>query len=328
MRQLVQRVREGLGRLFDIPDGYEVVLGNGGATCFWDVAVYSLIERRSQHLVFGEFSSKFAKEAEGAPHLEPPEIIESPPGTHPDPRESREVDCYCMTHNETSTGVAMPIQRLGGAEQLVLVDATSAAGGIVVEIAATDAYYFSPQKCFASEGGLWVALLSPAAQERARRLTSSARWVPSFFDLAAAIDNSRLNQTVNTPAVATLFLLQQQIEWMLDHGGLPAAAARSQQSAELVYTWAERSWFAAPFVGRAQDRSPVVATIDLDPRISAVEVSRVLRANGIVDTDSYRKLGRNQLRLGLFPAVDPADVQALTEAIGWVVEHLQREDTN
>jgi phosphoserine aminotransferase len=328
VRQLVQRVREGLGQLFDLPDGYEVVLGNGGATCFWDVAVYSLIERRSQHLVFGEFSSKFAAEAEGAPHLEPPEVIQSQPGTHPEPRESREVDCYCMTHNETSTGVVMPIQRLGDAGQLVLVDATSAAGGIAVEVAATDAYYFSPQKCFASDGGLWVALLSPAAQERAHRLVSSARWVPSFFNLTAAIDNSRLNQTVNTPAVATLFLLNQQIEWMLDHGGLLAAAARSRRSAELVYTWAEQSWFASPFVGRPEDRSPVVATIDLDPAVSATEVSRVLRANGIVDTDSYRKLGRNQLRLGLFPSVDPEDVRTLTEAINWVVEHLHREDTN
>ncbi|MHB1576852.1 MAG: phosphoserine transaminase [Candidatus Dormibacteria bacterium] len=328
VRQLVQRVREGLGQLFDIPDGYEVVLGNGGATCFWDVAVYSLIERRSQHLVFGEFSSKFAKEAKGAPHLDAPEVIETPPGTHPEPRENPEVDCYCMTHNETSTGVAMPIERLGSSEQLVLVDATSAAGGVEVDIRATDAYYFSPQKCFASEGGLWLAVLSPLAQERARRLGSSSRWVPGFLDLVAAIDNSKLNQTVNTPAVATLFLLAEQVEWMLDHGGMSWAAARSRQSAEIVYTWAQQSWFASPFVARPEDRSPVVATIDLDPRVSAEEVSRVLRANGIVDTDSYRKLGRNQLRLGLFPAVDPEDVRHLTEAISWVVERLHHEDSD
>jgi phosphoserine aminotransferase len=222
----------------------------------------------------------------------------------------------------------MPIRRLGDPEQLVLVDATSAAGGMEVEIGATDVYYFSPQKCFASEGGLWIAILSPRAVERARSLCSSARWVPSFLDLAAAIDNSRQGQTVNTPAIATLFLLAEQLTWMLDQGGLAAAAARSRRSAELVYSWAEASWFASPFVGRPEERSPVVATIDLAPSVPAAAVSRVLRANGIVDTDSYRKLGRNQLRLGLFPAVDPDDVGTLTRAIDWVVEHLQHEDSH
>ncbi len=328
VRELVLRVREQLGQLFALPDGYEVVLGNGGATCFWDVAVFSLIERRSQHLVFGEFSSKFAQEASSAPHLDAPQVITSDPGTHPQPASSPEVDCYCLTQNETSTGVAMPIRRLGDPEQLVLVDATSAAGGMEVEIGATDVYYFSPQKCFASEGGLWIAILSPRAVERARSLCSSARWVPSFLDLAAAIDNSRQGQTVNTPAIATLFLLAEQLTWMLDQGGLAAAAARSRRSAELVYSWAEASWFASPFVGRPEERSPVVATIDLAPSVPAAAVSRVLRANGIVDTDSYRKLGRNQLRLGLFPAVDPDDVGTLTRAIDWVVEHLQHEDSH
>ncbi len=328
VRNLVGRIREGLAELFQIPDGYEVVLGNGGATCFWDVAAFSLIARRSQHLVFGEFSSKFAQEVTKASHLGSPEVIETAPGTHPDPRPSPDVDCYCMTHNETSTGVMMPIERLGTKDQLVLVDATSAAGGIEVDISAADAYYFSPQKAFASEGGLWVAILSPAAQERAKTLCSSERWVPGFFDLAAALDNSRLDQTVNTPSVATLFLLAEQVHWMLDHGGLSWAAGRSRRSAEQVYAWAEAASFASPFVSRPEDRSPVVATVDLDPDVSAAEVSRVLRRNGIVDTDSYRKLGRNQLRLGLFPAVDPEDVRQLTAAITWVVDHLRHDDAN
>jgi phosphoserine aminotransferase len=322
VKQLVQRVRDGLRELFGLPDGYEVALGNGGATAFWDVASLSLIERRSQHLVFGEFSSKFAEATTQAPFLSDPEVVESPPGTHPWPRPSSEVDAYCLTHNETSTGVAMPLRRIGGDGQLVLVDATSAAGGLPVEMAQVDAYYFSPQKCFASEGGLWVAVLSPAAVERSERLAATDRWVPASLSLKLALENSRQDQTYNTPAIATVFLLVQQVEWILEHGGLDWAVNRSRSSAELVYDWAEsRSW-ASPFVTDRAQRSSVVATIDLVDRVPAKQVSSILRANGVVDIDGYRRLGRNQLRLGLFPAVDPEDVARLTRSIDWVVEAL------
>ncbi len=324
VRQLIGHIKEAMSDLFASPEGYEVVLGNGGSSCFWDIATGSLIRQRSQHLVFGEFSAKFAQGVASAPFLDPPEIRHAEPGTRPEPEASDEVDCYCLTQNETSTGVSMPVQRLGSADQLVLVDATSAAGGMGVDLSQCDAYYFSPQKCFAADGGLWVAVLSPAAMERARGFSGSERWVPPFLDLWAAIESSRLDQTVNTPAIATLFLLAQQLDWILERGGLNWAAERCRQSSSLVYQWAERSPYARPFVERPLDRSPVVATIDLDRAISAQEVSAILRQNGIVDTESYRKLGRNQLRLGLFPAVDPADVGRLTAAIDWVVETMPK----
>lgn len=322
VKQLVRRVREGLGELFHLPEGYEVALGNGGSSAFWDLATLCLIERRSQHLVFGEFSSKFARASADAPFLEQPELIRSDPGSHPEPQPSPGVDAFCLTHNETSTGVAMELKRPGSAEQLVLVDATSGAGGLPVAVSEVDAYYFAPQKCFASEGGLWLALLSPQAVERAGRLEGSGRWVPSSLSLSTALENSRLDQTYNTPAIATLFLLVHQVEWMLEEGGLEWAVGRSRLSSSIVYEWADQRSWAFPFVTDPTQRSPVVATIDLAEGISAKEVSAVLRRNGVVDTESYRKLGRNQLRLGLFPAVEPEDARQLTRCVDWVVEAL------
>jgi phosphoserine aminotransferase len=323
VRSVVGRLRAGLRELFSLPEGYAVVLGNGGTTAFWDVATFCLVESRSEHLSFGEFSSKFAAAAKAAPHLADPEVIASAPGTHPDPVARDDVDAYALTHNETSTGVAMPIRRPEGADGLVLVDATSAAGGIPVDATQFDAYYFAPQKCFAADGGLWVALLSPAAQERALRLARS-RWVPAFLDLAIAMENSEKDQTYNTPALATLFLFAEQLDWMLEHGGLAFAAARSAASAEILYGWAEASSYATPFVRSAEQRSPVVGTIDFDPSVDAATVAKVLRDNGVVDTEPYRKLGRNQLRIAMFPAVDPEDVRALTACIDHVVEALSR----
>lgn len=323
VKKLVQQVREGLAQLFELPEDYEVVLGNGGSTAFWDVATLTLVEHRSQHLVFGEFSSKFATATAAAPFLEAPEVIEAKPGTHPLPRSTPDVDAYCLTHNETSTGVAMAIERVGGAGQLVLVDATSGAAGLPIRVSETDAYYFAPQKCFASEGGLWIALVSPAAIERAERLEKSGRWIPASLSLSLALENSRLNQTYNTPAIATLFLLQQQLQWILEMGGLSWAVDRSRQSSAIIYSWAEQRTFATPFVANRAERSAVVATIDLADDVPAREVSAILRENGIVDTESYRKLGRNQLRVGLFPAVDPADVVQLTRCIDWVVGALR-----
>ncbi|HEY6538127.1 MAG TPA: phosphoserine transaminase [Candidatus Dormibacteraeota bacterium] len=322
VKQLVERVQAGLGALFQLPDGYEVVLGNGGTTVFWDMAALSLIERRSQHLVFGEFSAKFATVATEAPFLAEPEVIRSDPGSHPLPRASSEVDAYCLTHNETSTGVAMTPGRTGTHGQLVLVDATSAAGGLPVEVSAVDAYYFAPQKCFASEGGIWIALLSPAALERLERLETSGRWIPASLSLLNAVENSRQHQTYNTPAIATLFLLAHQVDWLLEMGGLTWAVERSRTSARTIYQWAEARPWASPFVSDPEQRSSVVATIDLTDAVLAREVSAILRQNGVVDTDSYRKLGRNQLRLGLFPAVEPEDVVQLTRSIDWVVEAL------
>lgn len=326
VKALVRRAREGLAELFQLPEGYEVALGNGGATFFWDAASLCLIERRSQHLVCGEFSAKFAEAVFEAPHLEEPQVIRSDPGSRPAAVPTADVDTYCLTHNETSTGVVMPVDRPGDSDQLVLVDATSAAGGLMVDPNQFDAYYFSPQKCFASEGGLWVALLSPAAVERLTRLCRSERWVPSSLDLLLALQNSRQDQTYNTPAIATLFLMVAQIETILGNGGLRWAADRCRTSASMVYDWAERSEYASPFVSDAAARSSVVATIDLEPSVPAKEVSAVLRSNGVVDTDAYRKLGRNQLRVGLFPAVDPEDVSRLTQAIDWVADRV-RVDT-
>ncbi|HZU74350.1 MAG TPA: phosphoserine transaminase [Acidimicrobiales bacterium] len=322
VQAVVGRIRAGLGELFSLPDGYEVLLGNGGTTAFWDAATFCLIEERSQHLSFGEFSSKFASAAAAAPHLKDPEVIESAPGTHPEARPSDEVDLYALTHNETSTGVMMGLARPAGASGLVAVDATSGAGGLRFDPAQVDVYYFAPQKCFGSDGGLWLAACSPAAIERIERVAASGRWVPAFLDLSVALENSRKDQTYNTPALATLFLLADQIDWMNSNGGLEWAASRSDDSADRLYGWAEASSFATPFVAEADKRSRVVGTIDLDGAIDAAAVSKILRANGVVDTDSYRKLGRNQLRIGMFPAVEPDDITALTRCIDHVVGQL------
>ena len=324
VRNVVQRVREGLATLFGLPDDYLVVLSNGGTTAFWDVAAFGLLAGRTQHLSFGEFSGKFAAVTRSAPWLPEPSIISSEPGTHPAPRMEPGVDAYALTHNETSTGVAMPIRRVPGADAgaLVLVDATSAAGGIAIDPAQFDAYYFAPQKCFGADGGLWLALLSPAAVERAARIAASDRYIPEVLSLQTAIDQSRLQQTYNTPAVATLVLLAEQIDWMLSEGGLAWTTERTATSSDILYNWADKSPVATPFVTDPASRSPVVVTIDFADHIKAGELSATLRANGIVDTDSYRKLGRNQLRIGTFPAVEPADVEALTACIDYVLERL------
>ena len=321
---MVSRLRNGIHELFSLPDGYEVLLGNGGTTVFWDAATFGLIERRSQHLSFGEFSSKFAAAAAAAPFLDDPEVIKSETGTHPVPVASADVDLYALTHNETSTGVAMPLARPEGATdgQLVAVDATSAAGGLRYDPSQVDAYYFAPQKCLASDGGLWLAACSPAAVERIERIKASGRWIPASIDLSVALDNSRKDQTYNTPSLATVFLAVNQIEWILENGGLDWAASRCDRSAETIYSWAEASSYATPYVQKPDERSHVVATIDLDDQFDATTVAKILRKNDIVDTESYRKLGRNQLRVALFPAIDPEDVAALTRCIDHVVSAL------
>jgi len=324
VRGVVQRVREGLAQLFALPEDYLVVLGNGGTTAFWDAAAFGLIGSKSQHLSFGEFSAKFAKVAKTAPWLAEPSVIACPPGSHPLPQAEAGVDAYALTHNETSTGVAMPVRRVAGADDdaLVLVDATSAAGGIAVQADEFDTYYFAPQKCFGADGGLWVALISPAAIDRVARIAASDRYIPEFLSLPLAIDNSRLQQTYNTPSVATLILFAEQVDWMLANGGMAWTTERSAASSGILYNWADKSPLASPFVADPAQRSPVVVTIDLDDSVKATAVSEALRANGIVDTDSYRKLGRNQLRIGTFPAVDPADVEALAACIDYVIERL------
>lgn len=324
VKSLVRRLRSGLSELFGLPEGYEVALGNGGTTAFWDLATFCLIEKRSQHLSFGEFSSKFAKAAEAAPWLDAPEVIESPVGTHPWPEASEAVDFYAFTHNETSTGVMMELQRPAGAgpDALVAVDGTSAAAGLRFEPTEVDAYYFAPQKGLGSDGGLWIALLSPAAVARAERLKTGGRFVPSFLDLCIAIENSRLDQTYNTPALATLVLAVAQLDWILEGGGLEFACGRCDRSAEILYGWAESSDFASPFVAKPDERSHVVATVDFAPSVDAATVAKVLRANGIVDTEPYRRLGRNQLRVAMFPAIEPSDVEALTACIDFVVGSL------
>jgi phosphoserine aminotransferase len=321
VRAVVRSVRAGLTSLFGLADGWEIILGNGGSTVFWDIATFGLIERQSQHLVFGEFSSKFAAAAAAAPQIDTPDLIESVPGTHPMPVARDEVDVYALTHNETSTGVAMTLTRPTGSDGLVVVDATSAAGGLRWAPPEVDVYYFAPQKCFSSDGGLWIAACSPAAIARIEHIKASNRWCPASLDLTIALENSRLDQTYNTPALATLFLLDQQLQWMNASGGLEFAASRSDESASLLYGWAEKASYASPFVADPAQRSAVVGTIDLDG-VDAATVSAALRDNGIVDTDSYRKLGRNQLRIGMFPSVDPSDVEALTQCIDWVVERL------
>jgi phosphoserine aminotransferase len=323
VKQLVGAVRAGVRELFALPDGWEVVLGNGGSTVFWDVATFGLIDRRSQHLVFGEFSSKFADAAMAAPHLMDPVVISSEPGDHPDASVEPDVDVYALTHNETSTGVAMDLRRPdSGDGSLVVVDATSAAGGLPWSPSEVDVYYFAPQKCFASDGGLWIAACSPGAVERIERLAASDRWRPASLDLGIALTNSRADQTYNTPAIATLVMLDAQLRWMLQHGGLEWCVDRSRKSAGVLYGWADARDWATPFVADPAKRSSVVGTIDLDDAVRADAVCAALRANGVVDTDSYRKLGRNQLRVGMFPAIEPSDVEALTRCIDAVVEAL------
>jgi phosphoserine aminotransferase len=324
IRDLVARVRTGLAELFELPEGYEVVLGNGGTTAFWDAAAAWLVRERALHLTYGEFSAKFAKATAGAPFLSDPILIEAEPGDAPAPVADPQADVLAWAHNETSTGVIVPAQRPERTgESLVLIDATSGAGGLPVDVGQADAYYFAPQKAFAADGGLWLALLSPAATERIEHLDAAGdgRWQPAFLSLALAVENSRKEQTYNTPAVATLFLLADQIEWLLDGGGLDFGVSRSGASSEHLYRWASDSDFATPFVADPAKRSPVVGTIDFDDSVDAAALAAALRANGIVDTEPYRKLGRNQLRIGMFPAVDPADVEALTACIDWVLEN-------
>ncbi|MFY9914902.1 MAG: phosphoserine transaminase [Nocardioidaceae bacterium] len=322
VRDVVGRVREGLATLFSLPDGYQVVFGNGGATAFWDVATFALIRERSQHLSFGEFSAKFAAAAADAPFLAAPSIRKAEPGTRAVAVAEAGIDAYAWPHNETSTGVMAPIQRVDGADDaLVLIDATSGAGGLPVDLRETDVYYFAPQKCFAADGGLWIALMSPAALERTKAVKDSGRWIPAFLDLQTAIDNSALNQTYNTPSLATFYLLTEQVDWLNSLGGLAGAVERTTESSDLLYGWAEKSEYATPFVADPADRSLVIGTIDFDEAIDAAAVAKVLRANGIVDTDPYRKLGRNQLRVAMFPAVDAADVEALTACIDWTISH-------
>jgi phosphoserine aminotransferase len=323
VRSLVGRIRSGLSELWALPEGYEVVLGNGGTTTFWDVATFGLVEQRSQHLSFGEFSSKFAQAVKAAPHLGEPQVVSSPPGTHPEAQAEPGVDLYALTQNETSTGVMMDVRRPEGtAGALVAVDATSGAGGLRFDPAEVDVYYFAPQKGFASDGGLWAAVLSPAAVERAARIKEAGRWTPASLDLNIAIEQSRLDQTYNTPAVATLIMFAHQVEWILAGGGMDFSAGRSETSARTLYGWAEQTGFTSPFVSKPDERSNVVATIDFDDRIDAATVAKVLRANGILDTEPYRKLGRNQLRIAMFPAIDPEDIEALTRSIDYVVEQL------
>jgi len=322
VRFMVGALRNGLAELLSLPDGYEIMLGNGGTTVFWDAATFGLIRDRSQHCVFGEFSSKFAEAANTAPHLKEPQLVHAPPGDHPQPVADDEVDLYALTHNETSTGVAMELRRPAGSSGLVAVDATSGAGALRWDPSEVDVYYFAPQKVFAADGGLWLAACSPAALERIAAIGSSGRWNPASLDLTIAVDNSVKDQTYNTPALATLFLLDQQLQWFNGQGGLDWSSRRSEQSAANLYGWAEAREWATPFVTDPSKRSSVVGTIDLYDSIDANAVSKVLRANGIVDTDSYRKLGRNQLRIAMFPAIDPDDVAALTTCIDYVVERL------
>ena len=321
VKDVVGRLRSGLRELFKLPDGYEVLLGNGGTTAFWDAMVFGLIERRSFHLVFGEFSSKFAQAAALAPHLGEPRIVEAEPGTAPDLVPQEDVDLYALTHNETSTGVSMPVRR-PSPRGLVAVDATSAAAGLRVDPRNFDVYYFAPQKGFASDGGLWVALCSPAALERIHTISATERYVPPSLDLKIALENSVKDQTYNTPALVTLFLMVEQLEWILHNGGLEWSAARCDRSADILYSWAESSKVAEPFVKDPANRSHVVGCIDFADGADAAAIATVLRANGIVDTEPYRKLGRNQLRIAMYPAIEPADIEALTGCIGYVVEAL------
>ncbi len=320
VKNLVGRVRSGLAELFSAPNGYEVLLGNGGSTAFWDMAAFSLISQRSENLAFGEFGAKFAAAA-AAPFLDKPHVIQAPAGQRADVEVLSGIDVYAWTHNETSTGVMAPVARVhGDPGALTVIDATSAAGGVLFDAAEADVYYFAPQKNLASDGGLWFALVSPAAIERIERIAASDRWIPEILSLKNALDNSRLDQTLNTPAIATLLLLENQLDWINGNGGLSWADARTRESSGLLYDWADAASFAAPFVSDPADRSQVVATIDFDDDIDAAAIAATLRQNGIVDTEPYRKLGRNQLRVATFTAIDPDDVRALIASIDWVLE--------
>jgi phosphoserine aminotransferase len=323
VKSLVGRVRAGLRELFSLPEGYEVVLGNGGTTAFWDAAAFGLVRERAQHFTYGEFSSKFATVTKGAPFLADPIVVKADPGSAPEIAYQQGADLVGWAHNETSTGVAVPVVRPAGSDgALVAIDATSGAGGLPVNAEDFDVYYFAPQKCFASDGGLWLALMSPAALERVAEIGASDRWVPEFLSLTTALDNSTKDQTYNTPSVATLFLLADQIEWMLEQGGLAWTTARTAESSSRLYTWAETTSYTTPYVTDPKHRSQVVGTIDFSDEVDAAAVAKVLRANGVVDVEPYRKLGKNQLRVGMFPAIDPDDVTALTKSIEWVVDHL------
>lgn len=331
VKQIVGGIREGLAEFLQLPDDYEIVLGNGGATAFWDIACASLITRRAAFGVYGSFSAKFAASAASAPFLEEPVIYRSEPGTCRLPEYTEYVDAYCWAHNETSTGVAAPVRRVDGSREqgaLTIIDATSAAGALPVDIAQTDAYYFSPQKAFGADGGMWIAALSPAAIDRAYGIEHSTslegvlRWIPPFLSLKSAIENSRKDQTLNTPAIATLIMLHEQVHWLNNNGGMAWATARCAKSASLLYQWAEHSDYARPFVADPVLRSNAVVTVDIDERINAKQIVTTLRENGILDTSGYRKLGRNQLRFGVFPSVEPADVAALTACIDYVAERL------
>jgi phosphoserine aminotransferase len=322
VRSVVARLRSGLAEFFALPDGYEVVLGVGGATALWDALAFGLIERRSEHLVFGEFSSKFAAAVGAAPHLTEAVVIESEPGTHPSPEAREDVDVYALTQNETSTGVQMPVRRVAPSG-LIVVDGVSAAGGLHVDPANFDVYYFSPQKGFASDGGLWIAMCSPAALERIEAISASDRYVPPSLDLKTAVDESRKDQTYNTPGLASLFLMVEQVEWINANGGLTWSVARCRRSAEVLYGWAEAHRLATPFVEAPEERSDVVGTIDFSEDVDAKSIAAALRANGIVDTEPYRKLGRNQLRIAMYPAIEPDDVERLTHSIDYVIDALQ-----
>lgn len=318
----VARLRAGLSALFALPNGYEVVLGNGGSTAFWDAATFGLIDQSAQFASFGEFGAKFAAAAQSAPHLGAQSVRKAEPGTAAYFEVQAGIDAYCTPHNETSTGVAIRPTRINAPDALVLIDATSAAAALPVDVSQTDAYYFGPQKAFGSDGGLWIALMSPAAIERVARIHADNRWTPAFLDLQIAIDNSRLNQTYNTPALATIALMAEQVDWFLTNGGLSWSTGRCAEASQILYRWAEEREWAAPFVSNPEERSAVVVTIDLDDRISVDTLTAVLRAHGVVDVDSYRKLGRNQLRVAVFPAVDPDDVRAFTSCVDFVVDAL------
>ena len=321
VKNVVGSIREGLAKLFNIPEGYEVIMSVGGATAFWDAATYGLIKKKSGHLSFGEFSAKFAKASQLAPWLDEPTIIKEEPGRAPEPQDMEDCDVIAWAHNETSTGAMVPVTRPENSDALVVVDATSGAGGLAVDIAQTDVYYFSPQKCFASDGGLWCAIVSPAAIERIKEIKESGRFIPAFLDLQTAVDNSRKNQTYNTPAVATLLMLDAQIKWMNANGGLAGMVNRTQESSRILYDWATQRKETTPFVGEEDDRSLVVGTIDFDDSVDAAQLAKNLRNNGIVDVEPYRKLGRNQLRVGMFPAIEPGDISVLTRAIDYILDN-------
>ncbi|MGY4711005.1 phosphoserine transaminase [Mycolicibacterium sp. CBM1] len=323
VKNLVGRVRDGLREFFSVPDGYEIILGNGGATAFWDAAAFGLVDKKSLHLTYGEFSAKFASAVAANPFVGDPIVIKADAGSAPEPQSDPSVDAIAWAHNETSTGVAVPVRRPeGSGDALILIDATSGAGGLPVDVRDADAYYFAPQKNFASDGGLWFAIVSPAALARIESIAASGRWVPDFLSLPIAVDNSLKNQTYNTPAIATLALMAEQVDWMVGNGGLDWAVKRTADSSQRLYSWAEASSYATPFVADPALRSQVVGTIDFTDEVDAAAVAKVLRANGIVDTEPYRKLGRNQLRIAMFPAIEPEDITALTQCVDWVVERL------